>query len=164
VLRLIERLAERLLPGPLHRAALRLAHALRKLWWRARKPLITGVVMIARDAEGRMLLVRHSYGSRHWTLPGGGLRKGEDPAFGAAREFREELGCDAVEPVFLGIHHGTLHGAPCLMHVFSCDVSDTPRPDGREIAEARFFALDALPPDAGSRVAMGVGMLHAASP
>lgn len=148
-----------LIPAPLHRAGLRLAHTVRKLWWRARKPLVTGVVVLARDGEGRVLLVRHSYGSGLWTLPGGGLRKGEDPAIGAGREFGEELGCDVQALRFLGVHEGTLHGAPSRMHVFAGTVGGEPQPDGREIAEARFFALDALPRDTGSRVAMGVAML-----
>jgi hypothetical protein len=38
-------------------------------------------------------------------------------------------------------------------------VTDVPKPDRREIAEARFFAVDALPEDAGSRVAMGLSLL-----
>jgi 8-oxo-dGTP pyrophosphatase MutT (NUDIX family) len=149
-----------LIPAPLHRAGLRLAHAVRKVWWRVRKPLVTGVVVLARDSEGRVLLVRHSYGSGLWTLPGGGLRKGEDPAAGAAREFAEELGCPSGSLTSLGTHEGTLHGAPSRMHVFSGEIVGVPKPDGREIAEARFFAADALPQDAGSRVAMGLGMLQ----
>jgi len=149
-----------LIPAPLHRAGLRLAHTLRKLWWRARKPLVTGVMVLARDGEGRVLLVRHSYGSGLWTLPGGGLRRGEDPAAAAAREFAEELRCASGPFTFLGIHEGTLHGAPNRMHVFACTISETPDPDRREIAEARFFAPDALPADAGSRVAMGLELLQ----
>jgi ADP-ribose pyrophosphatase YjhB (NUDIX family) len=149
-----------LIPAPLHRAALRLAHAVRKVWWGVAKPQITGVVVLARDGEGRVLLVRHSYGSGLWTLPGGGLRKGEDPASGAAREFAEELHCASGPLTLLGIHEGTLHGAPSRMHVFTSTVSEDPRPDRREIAEARFFAVDALPEDAGSRVAVGLRMLE----
>jgi 8-oxo-dGTP pyrophosphatase MutT (NUDIX family) len=150
----------RLIPAPLHRAGLRAAHAVRKVWWRLRKPLVTGVVVLARNAEGRVLLVRHSYGSGLWTLPGGGLRSGEDPMQGAAREFAEELGCEVSALAFLGVHQGTLHGAPSRTHVFSGTVAYAPRPDRREIAEARFFALDALPADVGSRVAMGLELLN----
>jgi len=148
-----------LIPAPLHRAGLKLAHRLRKHWWRVRKPLVRGVIVIARDGEGRVLLVRHTYGLGLWTLPGGGLRKGEDPAVAAAREFAEELGCATGPLTLAGVHEGTLHGAPSRMHVFSCMITEVPRPDGREIADARFFALDALPDDTGSRVTMGLGML-----
>lgn len=148
-----------LIPAPLHRAGLKLAHGLRKAWWRLRKPLVTGVAVIARDGEGRVLLVRHSYGTGLWTLPGGGLRKGEGPAEGAAREFAEELRC-AIGPLrFIGLHESTLHGAPSRMHMFTGEIASEPKPDGREIAEARFFAVDALPGDAGVRVAVGLSLL-----
>lgn len=43
--------------------------------------------------DGTVLLVRHSY-RRGWGLPGGLIRRGEDPADGAVRETREEIGVD----------------------------------------------------------------------
>jgi hypothetical protein len=51
VLHLIERALALLPPAP-HRAALRQAHRLRKLWWRWRKPRIEGVRVLALDAAG----------------------------------------------------------------------------------------------------------------
>ncbi|MDI1460333.1 NUDIX domain-containing protein [Catellatospora sp. KI3] len=54
-----------------------------------------GAYGIARDEQGRLLLVRSSARSNHpgrWFLPGGGLNHGEDPAAGLAREFLEETG------------------------------------------------------------------------
>jgi hypothetical protein len=48
--------------------------------------------------------------------------------------------------------------------VFSGIIEAAPRPDRREIAEARFFELDALPVDVGRRVAMGLELLRASSP
>lgn len=50
---------------------------------------------LATDDQGRILLVRVAPGypsSGHWTLPGGGLRFGEDPAAGVLRELTEETG------------------------------------------------------------------------
>ncbi len=47
------------------------------------------------DAEDRLLLVRVAPGYREsgaWTLPGGGLEFGEDPADGVLRELTEETG------------------------------------------------------------------------
>lgn len=148
-----------LIPAPLHRAALQLAHAIRRRWWRIRKPQLNGVVVIASDQAGNILLVRHSYGSGLWTFPGGGLQRGEDPAAAAAREFAEELSCPTGPLSLLGVHEGTLHGAPSRIHFFAGSLAGTPRADGREIAEARFFARDNLPPDTGSRVAIGLAML-----
>lgn len=54
-----------------------------------------GAYGIARDDQGRVLLVRSSIRSNHpgtWFLPGGGLEHGEDPVAGVIREFVEETG------------------------------------------------------------------------
>ena len=88
----------RLVPAPLHRAALRKAHALRKVWWRLRQPLLLGCRVLAFDSEGRVLLIRHSYGSGRWMLPGGGIARGEDPLAAATRELAEETGCALDAP------------------------------------------------------------------
>ena len=50
---------------------------------------------LAQDDTGRVLLVRIAPGypsSGRWTLPGGGLNFGEDPADGVLRELTEETG------------------------------------------------------------------------
>lgn len=50
---------------------------------------------LARDADGKLLLVRVAPGypaTGQWTLPGGGLEFGEDPAHGVLRELTEETG------------------------------------------------------------------------
>lgn len=50
---------------------------------------------LATDDAGRVLLVRVAPGYPsvgQWTLPGGGLKFGEDPAAGALRELTEETG------------------------------------------------------------------------
>ena len=49
-----------------------------------------GALVLVEEGE-RLLLIRPSY-RRAWGLPGGLLRRREEPAVGAAREVREELG------------------------------------------------------------------------
>ena len=107
-----------------------------------------GAKVIAVDSSGAVLLVRNSYGRRHlWVLPGGGLGRGEAPADGAARELREETGLIAEALTRLGQYESTEEGWRDTVHVFVSRVSGELRRDDREIAAARFFALDALPPD-----------------
>ncbi len=135
----------RLIPAALHRALLPLAHRARGWWWRMVKPKLAGCSIIATDLDGRVLLVRHSYGSRGWSLPGGGIKRGEEPASAAIRELREETGCIAQAPVLVAVLEETLSGAPHEAHIYSAMVDEAPRPDRREILEARFFPVSLLP-------------------
>jgi 8-oxo-dGTP pyrophosphatase MutT (NUDIX family) len=134
-----------LIPAPAHRAALRLGHALRVRWWRLRKSRLAGCRVLAIDAEERVLLVRHSYGSGKWMPPGGGLERGEDPLDAGRRELLEETGCTLHWSARIDLVEERLHGAGNAVHVIVGLTHDTPRPDGREIIEANFFELHALP-------------------
>ncbi|MFA7594781.1 MAG: NUDIX domain-containing protein [Novosphingobium sp.] len=134
-----------LLPAPLHRAGLRLAHRLRRIWWRWRRPEVLGCGIMLFDARGQVLLVRHSYGREHWALPGGAIGRRENPVDAARRELREEVGCGADDLVHFGSATRNLHGASNRVEMFVGTAKGEPAADGREIVEARFFALDALP-------------------
>ena len=137
------------LPAPLHRMALPLAHRLRHRWRHWRKTPIAGVSVIITNLGGDVLLLKHSYGPAVWSLPGGGLGKGEDPAEAARREVREELGVELarIEPV--GMLDEVLSGSPHTAHIFAGVCDQRPRPDGREVIEARFFPSHSLPEPLG---------------
>jgi ADP-ribose pyrophosphatase YjhB (NUDIX family) len=143
----------RVLPAPLHRAGLRLAHAIRICWWQIRRPLLIGCRALAVNPRGEVLLVRHSYGSRLWALPGGGVARGEAPIAAATRELAEETACTLTHAVEVAVFRKRLHGATNVVHVIVGRTSDTPRADGREIVAARWFALTALPHELNPRLA-----------
>lgn len=129
----------------LHRLAYRLAHAARHRWRRWRQVPLEGVTMIACDRNARVLMVRLSYADEGWSLPGGGAGRGEAMAAAAARELREETGCGAIRVKAIGSFEETVSGSPHTAHVFTCLTDDQPRPDGREVIEARFFPTHSLP-------------------
>lgn len=136
-----------LIPAQVHRVALHCAHAARKLWWQVRRPRISGCRVLVFDPSERVLLIRHSYGHAGWMLPGGGLARGEAPLAAAVREVREETGCalgDAYEVTMLV---EPLWGARNTVHIIAGQTSDAPRPDGREVTTAAFFAPNDLPED-----------------
>jgi len=138
-----------LIPAPLHRQLYRLADRTRRLWWRAHRKPRTGVVVVAFDADGRVLLVRHSYGPRLWTLPGGGIRRGEQPEQAMLREIREELGCSLGDLV--AVDAGEFDGAGSLdqQQVFAGRLVGEPVPDMREIVAVTLVDPAALPERCG---------------
>ncbi|NJC33074.1 8-oxo-dGTP pyrophosphatase MutT (NUDIX family) [Sphingomonas jejuensis] len=123
------------------------------LAYRARRRLLAltgwataGAKVMVHDRSGRLLLVRNRYGrTDRWVLPGGGIKRRESPQAAGAREVLEETGCRVTGMEATGVFQSKAEGRRDTVHLFSGVTDDTPVPDGVEIAEARFFALDALP-------------------
>ena len=137
------------LPAPLHRALLPLAHIVRHRWRRWRKVPIAGVSIVITNIAGDVLLLKHSYGPAVWALPGGGLARGEDPEAAARREVREELGLTLSRITAIATLEEVLSGSLHTAHVFAGICDAHPRPDGREVIEARFFPTHSLPEPLG---------------
>jgi ADP-ribose pyrophosphatase YjhB (NUDIX family) len=119
-------------------------HLLRRLYWRLLRPRTLGVkCLVLRD--GRVLLVRTTY-DRYWSLPGGGVERGESFADAARREVREETGLVLTSPRLLHVYLSHREGKEdhVALFVAECPTRE-PRPDGREVAEAAFFDPAALP-------------------
>jgi len=82
--------------GPLSialgRAGFRVAYRLAQVWWTIARPSGRGVKVVVLRGDGRLLLVRHTYGPPTWTFPGGGVHRGESPVDAGRRELAEEVG------------------------------------------------------------------------
>lgn len=134
------------IPPALHRLALRIAQPVRLRWWRLARVQTHGCRVVVENAQGAVLLIRHTYHQPDvWMLPGGGLGRQEDVLTAAAREVREEAGCRLEGAVSFGEAAESDGGWTNRVSLVAGMTSDTPAADGREIAEARFFAPDALP-------------------
>lgn len=100
------------------------------------------------DAEGRILLVHHTYGRLNWELPGGGSEAGESPDETAARELFEETGIRTAVDRLTGVYfEANDDSGPMLHFVFTCMQHDRVDPvaSSPEISEVRFWPPDALP-------------------
>ncbi|MBO9518299.1 MAG: NUDIX domain-containing protein [Porphyrobacter sp.] len=151
-----------LIPAPLHRQLYRIADRIRKRLWLISRPHRTSVVVLAFDEQGRVLLVRHSYGLKVWTAPGGGMGESEDPARAAAREFREELSCELSNLTLLEAREREISGSRDTVHLFAARLNGDPRPDMREIVKIGLFEPAYLPADCAPLVAGQVELAVAA--
>lgn len=109
-----------------------------------RRAMTLGVRGAVVDADNRVFLVRHTY-IAGWFLPGGGVERGETFRDALERELLEEGGIRLTgEPELRSLHfnRGRDHVAVYLVRDFA---QDSPKQPDHEIAEARFFPLDALP-------------------
>ena len=111
---------------------------------------------MALNGDGDLLLLRQSYGTASWVLPGGGIGRNEDAAQAALREFAEEARCELRDLAFLCLSDEPFYRGRTRMHVFTGKVDGQPRPDGREIVAAQFFPLRDLPLDIDRRVLMRI--------
>ena len=105
-----------------------------------------GAAAFIVNAEGNVLLVKHTYGRLNWELPGGGAESNESPVETALREVREETGLDAVARHMTGCYYAPDNDS--LHFVFWCEQKNpvaVPKPDRAEISECRFWSPKALP-------------------
>lgn len=134
-----------LIPAPVHRALLPIAYKFRQRWRRWRKTPIAGCTVIVTDLEGNLLLLRHSYGADAWAMPGGGMAAGENPEDAARREVLEEVGIDLGNLKSLGTMNEEVAHSSHTAYLFSAVTDAHPKPDMREVIEARFFPIHSLP-------------------
>ena len=125
-------------------------YPLARLWWTLRAPVRIGVRGIVLDQQGRVLLVRHSYGSEGWGFPGGGPGRHERLADTIVREVREETGVRCQVEKLLGVYDSFTEGKSDHVALFICRATNPPQPlpASPEIVSCAFFSVDDLPPQA----------------
>lgn len=126
-----------------HWLLVRLLH----LYFRLTRGVTFGVRAAVLTGAGEVFLVRHTY-IPGWQLPGGGVEVGETAREALERELSEEA-CISItaEPQLHGLYFNRRvsrrdHVALYVVRDFRVDAVKQP---DREIAEAGFFPLDALP-------------------
>ena len=121
---------------PLHRLPSRLAFGAmmtaKALW----APVTLGVHALIVEPGGKVLLARHSY-MKGWSLPGGGVHRGEIPVAALLRELGEELGeVRSDAPELIGVFSrpaGWATNVVMLYRLYNAEVTFTPNFEVREI-------------------------------
>jgi ADP-ribose pyrophosphatase YjhB (NUDIX family) len=127
-------------------------------WWWLTRPRTVGVRGIVQDAQGRILFVRHSYGSRRWFLPGGGGNGSESADESMLREMREETGLEVGISRLVGVYLWLDAYKRDTIFLFECELlGGELQIDGGEIVDAAWFPVDALPEplNPGTRSVLG---------
>lgn len=113
--------------------------------------LLPGVTAVIRDGD-RLLLARHAH-SLLWSLIGGGVEPGEEPADALVREVHEETGARARVIRLSGVYGGE----PLMVEypngdrvayittAYECELLDVPSPDLEEIVELGWFTRAEIP-------------------
>jgi 8-oxo-dGTP pyrophosphatase MutT (NUDIX family) len=120
---------------PLYRAAARRTRA-----------MTLGVRGLVTDAEGRVLLIRHTY-VKGWYMPGGGVERGETAEEALERELMEEAGVRMTgrgRLISFHSNHVRFPGDHVLIYRIEAWEPCAPTQVG-EIEEIGWFAPDALP-------------------
>lgn len=134
------------LPTGLHRRVYRLAFELLKLWWFVRRPTGFGACVAVHDAE-RVLVVQVSYRAGY-TLPGGGIMKGETARAAALRELREEIGlrpkAELLQELGEVVGEEQWRRVRTVLFAWRPGRLPTPRVDGREVVWAGYKSFAEL--------------------
>jgi 8-oxo-dGTP pyrophosphatase MutT (NUDIX family) len=112
--------------------------------------LLPGVTAVIRDRE-RFLLARHAH-SGLWSLIGGGVEPGEEPADALVREVLEETGADVRVNGIIGVYGGE----PMMVEypngdrvgyvtvAYDCELLTPAAPDMEELFELEWFEREAI--------------------
>lgn len=126
----------------------RLPRRVRRILVRLGSPKYTvGAICIVQRADGKVMLVRHSYW-RRWGTPGGLAKRGERPELAAVRETLEEVNLlvDLVgEPAV--VVDPVPHRVDVVYFARPRDEADvaSARPSSPEIEAIEWFDIDDLP-------------------
>jgi 8-oxo-dGTP pyrophosphatase MutT (NUDIX family) len=140
------------LPVGLRRRAYRLAYALLRVYWFIARPRTHGVKCVLTDGD-LVLLVRHTYGTPAWEIPGGVLKSREPPITAARREMHEELGVAIDDWKSLGEVTGRSQHRHDTLHCFQAELHQPALTlDFGELETVTWFPRTNLPPNLGRYV------------
>ncbi len=110
-----------------------------------------GVFAAIFDEQKHLLFIKHNYGPKNWSTPGGRMESGESPVEALQREVREETGYVVAVQELVGIYAAPAKDDIVLFFRASILRREHWGPD-EEIAQAEFFGRDEMPQPIHPRV------------
>ena len=122
-----------------------LVFLLKRIYWFLFRPRTYGVKCVLVD-NGKIIMVRRSFGSDKWVFPGGVIKVGESPNNAVRREIKEDLGIVLEELHDLGdFTQSIYHRRETIRCFTSVGPFNTVGPDKEKIKEIRWFEVAHLP-------------------
>ena len=133
------------IPISLRRAAYRCAYTLLRVYWYIVQPQVRGTLALLIHGN-QLLLIRNTYGRPGWTLPGGMMKRKEEPIVAMQREVHEEVGITLEVVQQVGTFTGRQVHRRDTIYIFVAQVpSSAIQINPGEILDARWFPLTDLP-------------------
>lgn len=108
-------------------------------------PKLIGAAAVILDSEGKVLLVKHSYGKNNWDLPGGKGEDSESAEETAIREVFEEVGLEVKIQELTGVYYEPNYDMHHFAFIAKIINTQLPQPSSPEILECKFYSRDELP-------------------
>lgn len=130
-----------------------------KMYWFVFRPRTYGVKGLLIN-DGDILLVKTSY-SKKFSLPGGGIKKGETAEEAVKREVKEETGIEVLKCHLVGEYENNNEYKNDHISMFYIDEFKVgSKPKTIEIDESGFFPLDDLPKNTSQATLRRVKVKH----
>jgi len=101
-----------------------------------------GVNIVIKNPAGEILLVQHNYGDFKWSLPGGGIKKGELSNKAVRRELYEETKLTIVgRPILVADIQLVIKWRHKVLLFTAPEWEGEPEADGNEISAVKFMSI-----------------------
>ena len=118
---------------------------LKRIYWFIFRPRTKGVKCILEN-NGKILMIRRTYGTDKWVFPGGAIKANETIENAVRREIQEDLDITLDQLRSLGSFTQTIHHRQETLHCFAGTISSNSlRLDKEKIQEVRWFDISELP-------------------
>lgn len=115
------------------------------LYYFIARPRTYGVKILLKNGN-KFLLLRNTYGLKHWTFPGGHIENNETPKQAAIRETLEETGILISKPTQIGIYKSNRYYKRDTVYCYYCQINQSKvLHDPREILETKWIDINNLP-------------------